>query len=182
MKEVYWKRTKGPAEGLGQMLLVFAGLSFVSPDTTTIMLPEGVPMRDFRNWSFEAAGTAAMVLWLAMLTSGVAGMLALRRTRLLAGGLLAALAFNLALHADFQFRGSLYIYASHTHFLFFALACGLAPWVQLHAALRAAYLGAVLLLAMLVASVNLPAAEAFVADFDHVDVPCRAPCADGLPR
>jgi hypothetical protein len=178
MKEIYWKRTKGPTEGLGQMLLVFGGLSFVSPAFTHVTLPSDFPMLDFRTWSFSPAGTTAMLLWLAMLASGPLAMLWRPTSRKLALMLLTALAFNLALHTDFQFRSSLYIYAGHTHFLFFALACGLAPTMQRRGWWRGAYLGATLLLAGLAGAVNLTSAAEFAAAFDRVDVQCAAPCAD----
>ena len=34
------------------------------------------------------------------------------------------------LHMHYQFRGSLFIYAGHLHFLVFALGAGLAPWAR----------------------------------------------------
>jgi hypothetical protein len=81
-------------------------------------------------------------------------------------------------HLDFQFRGSLYIYAAHMHFLIFALACGLAPFLRSATLSGKLYTAVVLLLVLLVGADNLPIATVFVTDFDHVQSTCAPPCAD----
>ena len=89
-----------------------------------------------------------------------------------------ALAFNVIFHLDYQYRGSLYIYAAHTHLLVFALAAGLAPWLgPARPRLRLGYIGAVLALAVLVGATNLIMAADFSTRFDIPDTPCPAPCA-----
>jgi hypothetical protein len=178
MKEIYWLRTKGFRVGAFEVVRTFVAYSFVSPGYDTLHLPEGIEMRDFRGWHFTALGLAAVWCWLLFLASGAAGALAHPRTRWLATGMAAALALNIVFHLDFQFRGSVYLYASHMHFLVFGLACGLAPWVREMRAARWAYVGAVLGLAVLVGGANLPAAAEFTRAFDKVDINCPAPCTE----
>lgn len=166
IKEVYWLQTKGERTGPVPVLLTFLGYSFVSPSFDVVPLPEGIDMLDFRSWRFGTAGAIAMPLWLAFLATGTIGAIAHPRTRWLALGLLAALLFNIAFHLDFQFRGSLYLYAAHTHVLVFLLATGLAPWVRDRPAARWAYIAFVLALAALTAATNLPIADDFTRRFD----------------
>jgi hypothetical protein len=97
-------------------------------------------------------------------------------------GVAAALVINLLFHLGFQFRGSLYIYSAHMHFLIFALGAGLAPWLSAGRSAGRAYIVVVLLLAALVGAKNLPIVGAFVTDFDGVNPPCVAPCADPVGR
>jgi hypothetical protein len=97
-------------------------------------------------------------------------------------GLLATLVVNILFHLEFQYRGSVTIYAAHTHFLVFALGTGLARPVARHPGLRVAYVGSVLALAALVAADNVPAVMEFAAAFDVPDTSCPAPCSDGLPQ
>ncbi len=180
LKHVFWLQTKGPRTGPGEVLLTFFTFSFVSPNFSWLMLPEGVNMRDFREYAFPLAGQIAAPLWLAFCATGTAAALLHPRYRIVAGGLAAALVFNLLFHLDFQFRGSLYLYAAHMHFLIFGLAAGLAPWLSAKRWPGRAYIGVVLVLAVLVGADNIPIASAFVADFDQVHLSCPAPCADGL--
>jgi hypothetical protein len=178
LKQIYWLRTKGERTGAFQVVRTFLAYSFVSPDYDYLHLPEEIDMRDFRGWRFSPVGVAAVWCWLGFLAAGTAGALANPRTRWLASGIAAALALNILFHLDFQFRGSLYIYASHMHFLVFALAAGLAPWVRDMGALRWAYVGVVLALAVLVAADNVPIVNAFTQAFDHVVIDCPAPCTE----
>ena len=122
----------------------------MSPEYDYLHLPEGIDMRDFRSWRFPGIGTAAVWCWLVFLAAGLVGALTHPRMRWLAAGMGTALVLNLVFHLDFQFRGSLYIYASHMHFLVFGLAAGLAPWVRDMKIARWAYVGVVLALAVLV--------------------------------
>ena len=179
LKHVSWLQTKGPRTGPLQVLMTFFTFSFVSPSYSWLMLPEGVNMPDFRDYAFPLAGRIAAPLWLAFCATGTVAALLHRRYRIIAAGLAVALVVNLLFHLDFQFRGSLYLYAAHMHFLIFALAAGLAPWLSAARWSGRAYIAAVLLLAVLVGADNIPIASAFVADFDHVSLSCVAPCADG---
>jgi hypothetical protein len=64
------------------------------------------------------------------------------------------------------------------HFLIFALACGLAPFLRFTQRSGQLYTAVVLLLVLLVGADNLPIASAFVTDFDHVLASCAPPCKD----
>jgi hypothetical protein len=178
LKEVYWLRTKGERTGAFQVVRTFLAYSFVSPEYDFLRLPEGIDMRDFRGWRFSGIGTAAVWCWLVFLAGGAVGALTHPRTRWLAAGMATALLLNLLFHLDFQFRGSLYIYAAHMHFLVFSLAAGLAPWVRRMQTARWLYTGAVLALAVLIGADNLPIAAAFTRTFDKVDTQCPAPCTE----
>jgi hypothetical protein len=182
LKQIYWLRTKGERTGAFQVVRTFLAYSFVSPDYDFVHLPEGIDMRDFRSWRFSPVGAVAVWCWLAFMVTGAMGALANPRTRWLAGGMAVALGLNLVFHLDFQFRGSLYIYASHMHFLVFGLASGLAPWVAGMRRLRWVYVAAVLGLAGLVGAANLPIAEAFSRLFDTVTIDCPAPCTELTPQ
>jgi hypothetical protein len=178
IKQVYWLRTKGERTGAFEVLLTFFTFSFVSPHYSWLMLPEGINMRDFRDYSFPLAGQLAAPLWLVFAAIGTVAGFCHRRYRLIVAGIAAALVANLLFHLDFQFRGSLYIYAAHMHFLIFALACGLAPFLRFARRSGQLYAAAVLLLALLTGADNLPIASAFVTDFNHVQASCAPPCRD----
>jgi hypothetical protein len=178
VKQVYWLRTKGARTGVGEVLLTFFAFSFISPHYSWLMLPEGMSMRDFREYSFPLAGLIATPLWLVFAAVGTLAAFRHRHYRLIAVGLAAALVFNLLFHLDFQFRSSLYIYAAHMHFLIFALACGLAPFLRFAERSGKLYSAAVLLLVLLAGADNLPIAAAFVTDFDHAQSTCAPPCKD----
>ena len=85
---------------------------------------------------------------------------------------------NIVFHLDFQFRGSLYLYAAHTHFLVFALGAGLAPALAPASLAARAYLASVVVLILLVGSVTLERTRVFITGFDAVRVDCRAPCTE----
>jgi hypothetical protein len=178
LKHVWWEQTKGPRTGALQVVATFLGFSFVSPRYSWLLLPEGINMRDFRAWSFGGTGQVAVVLWLLFWATGAVAALLHPRFRVLAAGLAVALAANLIFHLDFQFRGSLYIYAAHMHFLVFALAAGLAPWLSGRDLAGRIYLGVVTLLIVLFAINNLPIVVRFTQDFDQVHLACTPPCAD----
>ena len=178
IKHILWQQTKGPRTSAGEVLLTFFTFSFVSPLYSWLMLPEGVNMRDFRDYAFPMPGQIAAPLWLVFCAIGTLAGLCHRRYRVIATGLAAALAFNLLFHLYFQFRGSLYLYAAHMHFLIFALAAGLAPWLSAAKMSGRAYIAVVLLLTLLVGADNLPIASVFVSDFDNANTTCAPPCAD----
>ncbi len=182
LKEIYWLRTKGYRTGAFQVVRTFLAYSFVSPHYDFLHLPEGIDMRDFRGWRFSPIGLAAVWCWLAFFVTGTAGALMHARTRWLAAGMATALLLNIIFHFDFQFRGSLYIYAAHTHFLVFGLAAGLAPWVRETRAARGVYIAAVLVLIGLVGGDNLPIVATFTQTFDHVNIDCPAPCTEVVPQ
>jgi len=177
IKQLWWQQTKGLRTGAGQVPLTFFTFSFVSPNYSWLMLPEGINMRDFREYAFPFPGQIAAPLWLAFCAVGTAAGLCHSRYRIIASGMAVALVCNLLFHLDFQFRGSLYLYAAHMHFLIFALSAGLAPWLTAAKPSGKAYIAVVLLLGVLIGANNLPIVSAFVTDFDNVSVPCVPPCA-----
>jgi hypothetical protein len=175
-KQVYWQRTKGEKVGLGEVVLRLAGYVVVAPDFTFVDIPGGIAMWDFRAPLFAGLSGPAAVLWHGFWVAGAVAFLANRRTRWLGAGLAAALLANIVLHIDFQFRGSLFLYAGHVNFLVFALGCGLAPLVPRQGAARVAYLGTVMALVVLVGGVSLDRAAELAVGFDTVKVDCLAPC------
>lgn len=178
VKEVYWARTKGERVGLFDVVLRLLGYTMVSPEYDRVRLPDGFDMLDFRSPRFGALAGAAFVLWHLFWVAGAVAALRNPATRWLAVGLAATLAFNILFHVDFQFRGSLYLYAGHTHFLVFALGAGLAPLLRPQGAGMYAYVAVVLLLAVLVGGVTLDRVAEFVTGFDEVRIDCPAPCRE----
>jgi hypothetical protein len=114
-----------------------------------------------------------MPLWLGFWVVGAVAAACHPRYRWISLGLVGAIIFNLILNTDFQFRGSVYIYASHLHFPIFALGAGLAPWLGRTGKARWAYVAAVLVLAALIGADNLPLVADFTQDFDTTPIPLR---------
>ncbi len=181
-KELYWLQTKGERKGLGQLLVTFFGFSFVAPHFGIFRLPEGIDMVDFRTLSFGLVGWIALLGWLGFWAVGAVAAFRHPVYRPLAVAIAGALAFNLMLHMHYQFRGSLFIYAGHLHFLVFALGAGLAPWLaDARPPRRWAYVACVLALAVCTGVNNFPRAASFVTRFDNPTVhegPCEAPCVN----
>ncbi|SUS04147.1 conserved membrane hypothetical protein [uncultured Defluviicoccus sp.] len=175
LKAVWWMQTKGPTTGLAKVLQTFLGFSFVSPEYTVVPLPESTRMIDFRDWLFPSYGGMFVAFWLVFLIVGTIAGIADAVYRPIAIAMLAALLWNVVFHMSFQYRGSLYIYAAHTHFLTFGLACGLARHLN-NKLTRTTYVSAVLAMAIAIASVNIPLAIDFASRFDVPDTQCPAPC------
>jgi hypothetical protein len=173
LKELYWMEPTQPREaGIGQLLLTYFGFSFISPEYTWVPLSNELPiMRDFRSYAFSPVGQIAMPLWLGFWVVGAVAAACHQRYRWMALGLFGAIIFNLILNSDFQFRASVYIYASHLHFPIFALGAGLAPWLGRTVKARWAYIAAVLVLAALIGADNLPLVADFTQDFDTTPTP-----------
>ena len=178
-KTVWWMQTKGPTTGLGKVLQTMFGFSFVSPEYTIVRLPETTEMVDYREWSFPGFGALVVAAWLALFALGTAAGLAHPAYRATALAIGLTLLFNVVFHLDFQFRGSVYIYTAHTHFLVFALASGVAPWLARRRRARTAFVIAIVALAACVAAINVPIAAEFATRFDVPNTQCPAPCADG---
>ncbi len=179
VKAIWWMQTKGPTTGLGKVLQTIFGFSFVSPEYTTVHLPETTEMLDYRHWSFPAPGALVVAAWLALVAVGTVAGLAHPTYRASAFAISLTLLFNIVFHLGFQFRGSLYIYTGHTHFLVFALASGVAPWLAGRRHARTAFVIAIVALSASVATVNLPAAAEFATRFDVPNTQCPAPCVNG---
>ena len=178
LKAVYWQRTKGERSGAVEVLVRLVGYSVVSPAYSLVAIPGGIVMLDFRAPSFAPLAAIAAIAWHLFWIAGVVGALAHPRTRWLAAGLAGTLLFNILFHIDFQFRGSLYLYAPHTHFLVFALGAGLAPLLRPGTLARQLYIAVVLLLVVLVGGVTLDRVASLVTGYDQVVVECKAPCAE----
>jgi len=178
-KAIWWLRTQGEKTGSLALLRSFLVFSFVAPEFAVVLLPESTRMLDFRAWTFAPPlGALAAWTWLVFLCVGTVGGLLHPGYRPIALPILAALLANMLFHLDYQFRGSLFLYAAHTHFLVFALAAGLAPWLgPTRQRLRIAYIGAVVALTLLMGALNLRMAADFSTRFDVPDTSCPAPCA-----
>jgi hypothetical protein len=125
MKEAYWASAEHGEEKASFKTLVetFFGYSFVAPDFTSVPLPNGeATMLDFRDFRMTPIGLAALVLWLALLATGLGAALRDRANRTLFLSLAAAVVVNLLLHTKVQYRASVYIYAAHLHIPIFAIA------------------------------------------------------------
>ena len=129
-------------------------------------------MLDFRSFLYTSTEQLACLAWLVFALLGTLMGLRHASYRTLAAALLVVVALNLALHLDYQFRGSLYIYAAHLHFPVFALGMGAAPWVSVQRLpVRAAYVAVLLALAAMAMLVNTQRASAFVVTFDTLAYP-----------
>lgn len=178
IKSVYWQRTKGERTDVLDTALRLLGYTVVSPAYTVVPIGGGIRMWDFRTPFFPPLAAAAMLLWHLFWLAGAVAAFANRRTRWLAVGLAATLAANFVFHLDFQFRGSVYLYSPHTHFLVFALGAGLAPMLRPGSVAQRVYLAVALVLVVLVGSVTIDRAGLLATSFDDVSVQCDAPCEE----
>lgn len=176
VREAYWQRTVGERTGFGETIMRLLGFAVVAPRFATVALPEGIAMLDFRLPEFDGLALTATLVWHGFWAAGAAAMLTQPRLRILAAGLAGALLFNVVLHLDFQFRGSLFLYAAHVHLGLFVLGCGMAPLLRPGSLAAQAYLAAVLVLVGLVGATSFDRAAALAVGFDTVNVGCTAPC------
>lgn len=177
-REAYWQRTKGERAGLADTVLRLVGYAVVAPRFATLELPEGITMLAFRAPDFTLRSWTATGLWHGFWLVGLAAMLAQRRLRWLAGGLVAVLVFNILFHLDFQFRGSLFLYSAHVNLALFLLGCGAAPLLRPGSVAARAYLAVVVGLVGMVGMVSLDRAATMAVSFDAVRALCPAPCQD----
>ncbi len=179
VKDVYWQRTKGFREGLIETALRLVGFSMVSPHFTPVALEgDGITMLDFRAPEFGPIGLVAFLAWHLFWLAGAVAAVLHRPTRWLALGLWTMLLVNIVFHLEYQFRGSVYLYAAHTHFLVFALGAGLAPALRPGGTAQRLYLAAVVVLIGLVGAVTLDRAWDLATGFDHFRAGCPAPCTE----
>ncbi len=170
LKKLYWMQTKGPVVGADHVARTFFAFAFVAPEATSVELPGGVMMTDFRSFAYGAVGLAALALWAALLALGVYGAWKTRKPDpLLTIALLGAVAFNFLFHLKYQYRGSVFLYAAHINFVIFALAAPAWFWAASRGigALNALRAGLVAL-ALLTAANNLPRAWTIAGAFDNV--------------
>jgi hypothetical protein len=173
-KEIYWQRTKGDTVGLLQLLKTYAVYSFFAPVFDLVALSPQVSMLDFRSFTFAPAVLACVLIWGMFWLFNVA--CGLRQRPWLAGALLATVAFNLLFHLDYQFRGSIYLYAAHLHFPLFALGLGAGPWVRhRHARWRVLYTAVLLALAAAAAWNNGLRVQQMNARMQTLELPAEAP-------
>lgn len=178
LKEVYWMRTKTDAEaGLLQLMQTFFVSSFFAPEFEPVPLSPVVTMLDFRGFSVSPMVLATSCVWCGFLLFN--GLMGLRRSgpqRVLTLALLAAVAFNLLFHLDYQLRGSVFIYAAHLHFPIFALSLGAAPWVrQQGQAVRLGYAALFLLMAGVAWANNGLRNDQLIEHMTQIEVPADAP-------
>lgn len=185
VKEVYWLRTQGANSGLADLLLTFFGYSFFAPSFAKVALSPQVVMVDFRTFAYTSLAQGAVFAWWGFALAGVVVGInnKMASLRLLIAPLLLVLALNLLLHLDYQFRGSLFIYAAHLHFPVFALGMGAAPWVSVQQRLvRLVYVSLLLGLAAAALMINLQRASEFVVLFDILGYPPEAAIQRALPN
>ena len=124
-QKVWWtvNINRGDTASLLTVVVTFVLYSSVAPVLTVINLPapDLHPMLDFRAFQFTPVGWAALALWtVAMATSvRLAWCDAVLRRLLCVAGLW--LLMNIALHAYWQYRSSIYLYGAHTSFALFAV-------------------------------------------------------------
>lgn len=178
LKSVLWvgtltpDKTIPPASLLTMLETMFA-FSLSAPVPSVVMIPGAtaalpqIPMHDFRVFDYSAIGFVALVGWLTLLVLGLVGLLRGLRTQqgvAIAMALGLMLAFNLAFHVYFQYRGSVFLYAGH---FFPPVAVMAAVGIgQLHRLARGQTLAialAILVLALLNAANNFAQMDAIRA-------------------
>ncbi len=174
-KEIYWLRTKGDISGPSELLLTFFGYSFFSPDFVKVEIGADVFMSDFRTFSYAPVERLFVVAWWVFAVSGAIIGFMHPQFRRVAMPLALIILLNLLFHLDYQYRGSLYLYAAHLHFPIFALAMGAAPWVDSqNVRIRLAYVTVLLTLAVAALAINVQRASDFVVMFDTLPFPADA--------
>jgi hypothetical protein len=115
--------------GPARELATFAGYAFVAPALVEVPFDGGTrTMLDYREPRFTALGWAALAVWGSLLLAGAFALTRQAGGRVRLALYLACLAFNMLLHIPFQYRGSLFIVASHAHFALFAIAAAVGAW------------------------------------------------------
>jgi hypothetical protein len=174
-KEIYWLRTKGDVAGPSELLLTFFGYSFFSPEFARVEIGPDVFMSDFRTFSYDSIERLFVIVWWVFAAAGAAMGFRHPQFRRVAMPLALILIINLLFHLDYQYRGSLYLYAAHLHFPIFALGMGAAPWVASQSLrIRVGYVTVLLTLAVAALAINLQRASDFVVMFDTVPFPADA--------
>jgi hypothetical protein len=133
LKQVQWIGVLDEEEiekgGPARELATFAGYAFVAPELVEVPFDGGTrTMLDYREPRFSPQGWAALGLWVALLLGGALALFREPGGRVRLALYLSCLAFNMLLHIPFQYRGSLFIVASHAHFALFAIAASAAAW------------------------------------------------------
>jgi len=167
VRVIYWQQTKGARTGLGQVLLTFFGYSLAAPLFTTVPLPEGILMRDFRAFEMPLFEAAGLFLWIVVVVASAVVAVADESKRKLSAALLAAIAFNIVLNCFVQYRGSLFIYTPHIWVAIAALvAVGISAWQPAKHAHRWILRGVLAAILLIIAPLNLARAVETVTLFD----------------
>lgn len=174
-KEVYWLRTKGDISGPFELLLTFFGYSFFSPDFVKVEIGPNIFMSDFRIFNYTPVERLFVIAWWIFAVAGAIIGFIHPQFRRVAMPLALILLINLLFHLDYQYRGSLYLYAAHLHFPIFALGMGAAPWVSSqNVRVRLVYMTILLTLAFAALAINVQRASDFVVKFDTLPFPAGA--------
>jgi len=136
LRQVYWSATSAERTSVrqppGEVAWTFGVTSFVAPAPQRY--PSGLPSNpylwDLRGHDYSAIGWVAVLGWLGLLIYGAIAA-AKDRERWPIWGIAALwIVFNIGLHAYWQFRDAVFLYAAHSHIAFFLLALAGAGWAQ----------------------------------------------------
>jgi hypothetical protein len=157
---LYWAAAKN--EGVNHVSVVdpawsFAASSFVAPKLASYPIAlGGTHLYDLRGFDFTPIGWLGVLSWLMLLALGLYA--AARDQQFRSLWLIAAvwIVGNIGLHSFWYYRGSIFIYASHTHLAFFILALAGARWAQDRPGGVLVYGSVVGIVTVLAAMSNLP--------------------------
>lgn len=168
-KEVYWLKSNTGDANFFNLLQTYFTYSFFSPNFTKVFLSNDVFMLDFREFNFSSIQNVLIIFWWFFLFIGVFLGLKDPHFKHVAISLILVIIFNFVLHLNYQFRGSVYLYAAHFHFPLFALSMGAAPWVTTQdRKIRFIYFCFLLLLIALALITNMHRVSEFVLLFDKL--------------
>ncbi len=169
LKVIFWAQTKGETYGFPTVLLTFFGYGFVAPRFTTVALPGGAPMLDFRDFNMTPPGLVALALWAFLSVMGIIGALRSKGPiRWLYAALSVAIVFNLMLHGKYQFRGAIFLYSGHINFAIFAFSGAAAHFAnEFGERVRSLFRVGLAALIISTAAANVPRANELATAFDE---------------
>jgi hypothetical protein len=163
IKQVYWSaasaETTTMRQSVGNVAWTFGATAFVAPQAARYSsgLPTNPYLWDLRGQNYTALGWLAVLGWLGLLVFGAAAAAKERELWSIWAVALLWIIGNIGLHAYWQFRDSVFLYAAHSHIAFFVLVLAGARWARnLRPSGALAYSGFVALLTIAVAWNNLP--------------------------
>lgn len=173
LKKIWWEQTFGEKVGITQLLKTYAIYSFFAPDFTTIPLPEGTLMLDFRDWRMSTLGNLGALAWSCIIMFGL-GSAFLHRDKI-AISMIIAISLNLIFHLFYQYRGSVFIYSGHLHFL--VLGVSLSFLGKLNSKSSKNFVTALLTVTAMAMMVNNASVlHDFAEKFSPANTSCPAPC------
>lgn len=126
----------GEKSGVVPLLQAFFVYPLVSPNITKIWLPGEGWMIDYRSFEIPPLALIAWGLFAAFVIQGLNRMLAkAREGRWLAVGILIWLLFICLFHMQYQYRGSLFLYAPHHWVAVFIPLIAFIVWLSHYSAL-----------------------------------------------